>query len=64
MYTDGLVERRDTALQESLDHLLDTARTPVDSLSQLVDRLLTYSKSDTDDDTCVIGIQIGPSAES
>ncbi|MEU9920198.1 SpoIIE family protein phosphatase [Streptomyces griseoluteus] len=58
MYTDGLVERRDTAVQDSLTHLLRTAETPAGALGQRLDRLLTYSKSDTDDDTCLIGIQI------
>ncbi|MEU1075570.1 SpoIIE family protein phosphatase [Streptomyces sp. NPDC005878] len=58
MYTDGLVERRDTAMQESLTQLLTNAQTPVDGLSQRLDRLLTYSKSDTDDDTCLIGIEV------
>jgi serine phosphatase RsbU (regulator of sigma subunit)/PAS domain-containing protein len=60
MYTDGLVERRDTSMHDSLTHLLTTAKTPADTLSQLMDRLLTYSKSDTDDDTCLIGVRIIP----
>ncbi|MFD9789468.1 SpoIIE family protein phosphatase [Streptomyces sp. NPDC059070] len=58
MYTDGLVERRDTAMHESLTQLLTNAQTPVDSLHQRLDHLLTYSKSDTDDDTCLIGIEV------
>ncbi|GAA0613293.1 SpoIIE family protein phosphatase [Streptomyces crystallinus] len=58
MYTDGLVERRDTAMHESLTQLLTNAQTPVDSLDQRLDHLLTYSKSDTDDDTCLIGIEV------
>ncbi len=58
MYTDGLVERRDTAVQESLAQLLSTARTPEPSLERRLDRLLTHSRSDTDDDTCLIGIQV------
>lgn len=58
MYTDGLIERRDTAMHDSLTDLLTDARTPADSLSQLLDHLLTYSRSDTDDDTCLIGVQI------
>ncbi|MFE5144281.1 SpoIIE family protein phosphatase [Streptomyces fagopyri] len=58
MYTDGLVERRDTAVQDSLTQLMRTAETPAGALEHRLDRLLTYSKSDTDDDTCLIGIQI------
>jgi serine phosphatase RsbU (regulator of sigma subunit)/PAS domain-containing protein len=63
LYTDGLVERRDTALQESLANLLANAEAPAADLTGLVDRLLESSKSDTDDDTCLIGIEIAPGAE-
>ncbi|MGW2486090.1 SpoIIE family protein phosphatase [Streptomyces sp. NPDC001606] len=58
MYTDGLIERRDRSVEESLTHLLTTARTAPKSLDQQLDRLLTYSRSDTDDDTCVVGIRV------
>ncbi|MFF3322328.1 SpoIIE family protein phosphatase [Streptomyces sp. NPDC002889] len=58
MYTDGLVERRDTAVHDSLTQLLATAQAPAASLERRLDRLLTHSKSDTDDDTCLIGVQV------
>jgi serine phosphatase RsbU (regulator of sigma subunit)/PAS domain-containing protein len=58
MYTDGLIERRDRSVEESLTHLLTTARTAPRTLDQQLDRLLTYSKSDTDDDTCIVGIRV------
>ncbi|MEU7005331.1 SpoIIE family protein phosphatase [Streptomyces sp. NPDC046332] len=58
MYTDGLVERRDTAVQDSLAQLLTTAQTPAESLERRLDMLLTHSKSDTDDDTCLIGVRV------
>ena len=58
MYTDGLIERRDRSVEESLSHLLDTVRTAPSTLDQQLDRLLTYSRSDTDDDTCIIGIRV------
>nr|BFD87449.1 SpoIIE family protein phosphatase [Streptomyces sp. Xyl84] len=58
MYTDGLIERRDRTVEESLAHLLATARTAPRTLDQQLDRLLTYSKSDTDDDTCVVGTRV------
>lgn len=58
MYTDGLVERRDTAVQESLQHLLAAAGQPAPSLERRLDSLLTHSRSDTDDDTCLIGIRV------
>ncbi|GGX00871.1 transcription antitermination regulator [Streptomyces malachitofuscus] len=59
MYTDGLIERRDRSVEESLTHLLGTAATAPGTLDQRLDRLLTYSRSDTDDDTCIVGIRVG-----
>lgn len=59
MYTDGLIERRDRTVEESLTHLLTTAATAPGTLDQRLDRLLTYSRSDTDDDTCIVGIRVG-----
>ncbi|MFH8752090.1 SpoIIE family protein phosphatase [Streptomyces rimosus] len=58
MYTDGLVERRDTAIHDSLAQLLATAQSPAATLEHRLDQLLTHSKSDTDDDTCLVGIQV------
>ncbi|MFF8594033.1 SpoIIE family protein phosphatase [Streptomyces sp. NPDC015220] len=58
MYTDGLIERRDRSVEESLTHLLTTARSAPRTLDQQLDRLLTYSRSDTDDDTCIVGIRV------
>jgi hypothetical protein len=57
MYTDGLIERRDRSLDVSLEHLLATARVPAAGLGDLLDRMLVHSNSDTDDDTCLIGVQ-------
>lgn len=59
MYTDGLIERRDRSVEESLTQLLVQARTVPPTLDQQLDRLLTYSRSDTDDDTCIVGIRLG-----
>ncbi|MFF4862622.1 SpoIIE family protein phosphatase [Streptomyces sp. NPDC002405] len=58
MYTDGLIERRDRSVEESLSHLLTTVRSAPRTLDQQLDRLLTYSRSDTDDDTCIVGIRV------
>ncbi|MDR8414923.1 SpoIIE family protein phosphatase [Nonomuraea sp. 3-1Str] len=58
MYTDGLIERKDRSLEHSQRQLLTVATAEVSSLEQRLDHLLTYSRSDTDDDTCVIGIQL------
>ncbi|MFJ8769745.1 SpoIIE family protein phosphatase [Streptomyces clavifer] len=59
MYTDGLIERRDTSVEDSLSQLLTTARAAAPSLERRLDRLLTHSESDTDDDTCIIGVRVG-----
>ncbi|WP_374117064.1 SpoIIE family protein phosphatase [Streptomyces sp. MNU76] len=58
MYTDGLIERRDRSVEESLAQLLTAARTVPPTLDQQLDRLLTYSRSDTDDDTCLVGVRV------
>ncbi|MFD3531377.1 SpoIIE family protein phosphatase [Streptomyces sp. NPDC058664] len=58
MYTDGLVERRDTAVHDSLSQLLAAAKEPTPSLERRLDQLLLHSRSDTDDDTCLIGIKV------
>lgn len=59
MYTDGLIERRDRPVEEALAQLLSTVRPTPNTLDQHLDRLLTYSRSDTDDDTCLVGIRVG-----
>ncbi|MEU8776991.1 SpoIIE family protein phosphatase [Streptomyces sp. NPDC048606] len=59
MYTDGLVERRDSSVQDSLGHLVQAAASCAGDLDRRLDRLLVESRSDTDDDTCLIGIQVG-----
>ncbi|MFF3343102.1 SpoIIE family protein phosphatase [Streptomyces flavidovirens] len=58
MYTDGLIERRDLSVQQSLEHLLSIAQEPAPELDKYLDRLLTHSRSDTDDDTCLIGVHL------
>ncbi|MFD1540697.1 SpoIIE family protein phosphatase [Nonomuraea guangzhouensis] len=58
MYTDGLIERRDRALQHAQNHLLDIAGHPAPTLDQRLEYLLTHCNSDTDDDTCLIGVEL------
>ncbi|MFD5830651.1 SpoIIE family protein phosphatase [Lentzea sp. NPDC060358] len=58
LYTDGLVERRNLALDDCLERLCAAAREPRASLDDLLDHLLDQSESDTDDDTCVVGVQL------
>jgi PAS domain-containing protein len=58
MYTDGLIERRDRDLHHSQEQLLRTATRHTSTLEHRLDHLLTHSNSDTDDDTCLVGIQL------
>lgn len=63
MYTDGLIERKDRSVQDSLDRLLTLAHGTAGAgsgptLEKRLDHLLTHSNADTDDDTCLIGVQL------
>ncbi|MDR7167458.1 serine phosphatase RsbU (regulator of sigma subunit)/PAS domain-containing protein [Nocardia kruczakiae] len=60
LYTDGLIERRDRLLDDCVQHLLTTSAAFSGSLVNRLDDLLHSSDADTDDDTCVVGIQVGP----
>ncbi|MFF0456429.1 SpoIIE family protein phosphatase [Nocardia africana] len=60
LYTDGLIERRDRLLDDCVQHLLTTSAAFSGSLVNRLDDLLDNSDADTDDDTCVVGIQVGP----
>ncbi|MFF3977912.1 SpoIIE family protein phosphatase [Streptomyces sp. NPDC055808] len=64
MYTDGLIERRDRSVQDSMESLLQVARKPrqlgrAGQLEDQLDHLLRYTNADTDDDTCLIGVTVG-----
>ncbi|MFI9012313.1 SpoIIE family protein phosphatase [Actinosynnema sp. NPDC053489] len=58
LYTDGLVERRDRPLDACIERLVVNAAAPAESLEQLLDDLLATSDADTDDDTCVVGVEV------
>ncbi|MER5863326.1 SpoIIE family protein phosphatase [Kitasatospora sp. NPDC002040] len=63
MYTDGLIERRDCPVSDSIDDLLALAqddRSPngPDDLERRLDHLLRHADADTDDDTCLIGVRV------
>ncbi|MFD8595342.1 SpoIIE family protein phosphatase [Kitasatospora sp. NPDC059646] len=58
MYTDGLVERRDQSVEEPLAHLAQVLAEPAADLDALLDRALELSCADTDDDTCLIAVQV------
>ncbi|MBN6040555.1 SpoIIE family protein phosphatase [Amycolatopsis sp. 195334CR] len=58
LYTDGLIERKGRSIDEAIAQLLTLAEVPADSLQGKLDNLLTHSNADTDDDTCIVGIQL------
>ncbi|RKT09437.1 serine phosphatase RsbU (regulator of sigma subunit) [Streptomyces sp. 1114.5] len=58
LYTDGLVERRDRPVEDSVDQLIRAAGAPGPDLEDYLDRLLELSPADTEDDTCLIAVQV------
>lgn len=58
MYTDGLIERKDSTLDQSLEHLRTAAQAAAPTLGDQLDYLLRHSNADTDDDTCLIGVRV------
>ncbi|NUT94080.1 MAG: SpoIIE family protein phosphatase [Saccharothrix sp.] len=58
LYTDGLIERRDVPLDECLERLLEVSARFEGSLEDRLDDLLDGSDSNTDDDTCVVGLLV------
>ncbi|GAA2036569.1 SpoIIE family protein phosphatase [Catenulispora yoronensis] len=58
MYTDGLIERRDRDIEESLRDLLTLVRPAAATLDEHLEHLLLHSNADTDDDTCLIGVTV------
>jgi serine phosphatase RsbU (regulator of sigma subunit) len=58
LFTDGLIERRGTAVTDALDALLRLAAHPGPDIDRFADHLLHNAVSDTDDDTCLIAIQM------
>ncbi|SDT82855.1 PAS domain S-box-containing protein [Streptomyces sp. TLI_053] len=60
LYTDGLVERRDRPVEESVDQLIRAAGPPGPDLERYLDLLLELSPADTDDDTCLVAVRIEP----
>jgi len=47
-------------VERSVDPLLTAAQRSTSTIEERLDYLLTHSNADTDDDTCVIGIQLPP----
>jgi PAS domain S-box-containing protein len=64
LYTDGLVERRDTPLADRLDELAEVAGSAGDSLTDLCERVLSTVLGDGDpgDDVALLAVRPLPSA--
>jgi serine phosphatase RsbU (regulator of sigma subunit) len=59
LYTDGLIERRDRSLDETLPELRDAAAHLGDQPpDQLCDRLLAQFAAEPSDDVCVLAVRI------
>ncbi|ACU72982.1 ANTAR domain protein with unknown sensor [Catenulispora acidiphila DSM 44928] len=58
LFTDGLIERRDRDIEESLHDLLALVDPSIDALEEQLEHLLLHSNADTDDDTCLIGVKV------
>ncbi len=59
LYTDGLVERRDRPLEESLDELVHVASGNADDLDRLCDRILNVvlAEREPDDDVALLAVR-------
>ncbi len=63
LFTDGLIERRDTPINEALDEFARRAAQPFQSRPQpsaarLADHVLAHAASDTGDDACLVAVRI------
>ncbi|HVB45140.1 MAG TPA: SpoIIE family protein phosphatase [Streptosporangiaceae bacterium] len=58
LFTDGLIERRDETIDQSLRALLSRARQPVRDVDEYADLLMTGSTSNTGDDACLLTVTL------
>jgi serine phosphatase RsbU (regulator of sigma subunit) len=59
LYTDGLVERREASLEESLQELLELAASPAEDVEELLDRLLESLAGDEPaDDVAMLAVSL------
>jgi PAS domain-containing protein len=58
LFTDGLIERRDEAIDDSTASLLRIASRPVGSIAHYADYLLDHAPSDTGDDACLVAVRV------
>jgi len=58
LFTDGLVERHDESIDDSLQSLLRIASEPVHEIGRFADHLLHHARSDTSDDACLVAVRV------
>jgi serine phosphatase RsbU (regulator of sigma subunit) len=58
MFTDGLIERRDETIDESLASLLQAASMPSCDIDGFADSLLAHTRSNTSDDACLVAVHV------
>ncbi len=58
LFTDGLIERHDEAIDDSINALLRLAGGPVDDVARFADHLMSSARSDTSDDACLVAVQV------
>ena len=58
LFTDGLVERRDKSIDESIKTLLKQASRPVEDVDSYADLLVAELASDTNDDACMVVVTL------
>jgi serine phosphatase RsbU (regulator of sigma subunit)/PAS domain-containing protein len=59
LYTDGLIERRDQLIDDSLDALLQIAtRAGGDDIARFADYVVAEASSNTDDDACLVAVRV------
>jgi serine phosphatase RsbU (regulator of sigma subunit) len=58
LFTDGLIERHDEAIDDSINALLRLASGPVDDVARFADHLMSNARSDTSDDACLVAVQV------
>lgn len=58
LFTDGLIERRDTPINVALDEFARRAARDQPSAARLADHVLAHAASDTGDDACLVAVRI------
>ncbi len=58
LFTDGMIERRDSPIDEALDQFARRAAVPQPSAAALADHVLAHGASDTGDDACLVAVRI------